>query len=100
MRKYADGTSEVLGLAGDLARLRNGRECTTRDLALAVVVYQRFLKNREVHHVPEPSTSPDMLGFQPSLDERLTGDFEDLLTVAELTQLAAAENPDLADYLR
>ncbi|WP_432095702.1 hypothetical protein [Streptomyces sp. bgisy100] len=75
---------------------------STKDLALAVVVYRRFLVDRELdrHEVEPDSRSPEMLPMAPPVEAHLTGQTAEALDVGELIDLAAQHNPDLADYLR
>ncbi|NUK88542.1 hypothetical protein [Streptomyces lunaelactis] len=84
-------------IAGELARSRNAAVCSSKDLAIAVVVYRKLLVNREFEPVQQPSLSPEMLGFDTSVERLVMGNGE--LEVAELVALAASENPDLAEYL-
>ncbi|MEC4019849.1 hypothetical protein [Streptomyces sp. H27-D2] len=97
-----DGALELLGIAGEIARTRGAQDCSTKDLALAAVVYRRVLLAREIDiDVVEPDNrSPEMLPMSPQLQQSVAGQRPDSLDVDELVALAAEHNPDLADYLR
>lgn len=96
MRQMSKGASEILSIAGELARARGGSECSTKDLAFAVVVYRRLLADRELERVGE--TSSELVFMSASIEGVMTGGGGEL-AVSELVELAMTENPDLAEYL-
>lgn len=90
---------ELLVVAGQVARSRNARELSSRDLALAVVVHRHLQADRDFDSDGSPpSQSPEMLPMAASVARVLTGSPQNP-DVAELLGLAARENPDLAEYL-
>ncbi|WTW98295.1 hypothetical protein OG216_35365 [Streptomycetaceae bacterium NBC_01309] len=90
---------ELLVVAGQVARSRNARELSSRDLALAVVVHRHLQADRDFDGAGSPpSQSPEMLPMAASVARVLTGSPQNP-DVAELLGLAARENPDLAEYL-
>ncbi|NUL06496.1 hypothetical protein HRW07_25330 [Streptomyces lunaelactis] len=97
MRHFSDDTRELLVIAGEIARSRNSMSCSSKDLAIAVVVYRKLREHLDFEPVKRPTLSPEMLGFEASVERLIVGDGE--LEVAELVALAASENPDLAEYL-
>ncbi|MBT2441022.1 hypothetical protein J7E93_13050 [Streptomyces sp. ISL-36] len=97
MRRFTADSREILTIATEIARSRNAAACSSRDVAIAVVVHRRLLAAREFDTVQQPSLSPEMLGFDVSVERLMLGEGE--LEVAELVALAASENPDLAEYL-
>lgn len=97
MREMSEDAREVLALAGEIARIRNAPECTSRDLAIAAVAYRLIAAERD----PEnslPSLAPEMLPLGAPL-ERLLTHATGHVSFSELRELAARENPDLAEYL-
>ncbi|WP_432094064.1 hypothetical protein [Streptomyces sp. bgisy100] len=102
MREMTDGAFELLSIAGEIARSRSAQQCSTKDLALAAVVYRRMLVERriDIDGIEPDSGSPEMLPMAPLLEERLVGQVAATLDVGELIDLAAQHNPDLAEYLR
>ncbi|WP_165329646.1 hypothetical protein [Streptomyces mesophilus] len=93
MRKMSENARDLLMTASDLARLRDGAELSPRDLAMAVIVH-RWERREEAL----PSLSPEQLHMADSVERVLTG-ARGPVDLAELVDLAAAENPDLAEYL-
>ncbi|MER5968193.1 hypothetical protein ABT112_00345 [Streptomyces sp. NPDC002055] len=102
MREMTDGAFELLSIAGEIARSRGAQQCSTKDLALAAVVYRRVLVERmiDIDAIEPDGRSPEMLPMAPPLEERLVSQDAETLDVGELIDLAALHNPDLADYLR
>ncbi|MET7511623.1 hypothetical protein [Streptomyces albidoflavus] len=102
MREMSDGAREILCITGEVARSRGAQEILTKDLAIAAVIYRRLTQDRSLEYEPGPqeTTSPEMLPFGATLTQCLGAATETPIHVFELLDLAAEENPDLADYLR
>ncbi|SCK58352.1 hypothetical protein YW7DRAFT_05540 [Streptomyces sp. AmelKG-E11A] len=97
MREMSQDARELLVLAGEVARIRNAPDCTSRDLAIAVILCRLIAAERD----PEsalPSLSPEMLPLGASL-ERIMTEVSEGVEFSELRDFAAGENPDLAEYL-
>ncbi|MBT2508104.1 hypothetical protein J7I98_19875 [Streptomyces sp. ISL-98] len=97
MREVSKDARELLALAGEIARIRSAPECTSRDLAIAAVAYRLIAAERDPENAL-PSLSPEMLPLGAPLERVLTGT-SGSVEFSELRELAARENPDLAEYL-
>lgn len=97
MREMSQDARELLVLAGEVARIRDAPDCTSRDLAIAAVLCRLIAAERDPESVP-PSLSPEMLPWETSL-ERLMTAMPGGVGFSELREFAARENPDLAEYL-
>ncbi|MGW4031704.1 hypothetical protein ACWEFL_20745 [Streptomyces sp. NPDC004838] len=97
MRELPEEARELLALAAEVARIRDAPECTSRDLAIAAVAQRLIAKERDPEGAP-PGLSPEMLPFGPSLERLLTEPSGEPVS-SGLLEIAARENPDLAEYL-
>ncbi|TGB05760.1 hypothetical protein E2651_24285 [Streptomyces sp. MZ04] len=97
----SDGARDLLGIAQEVARGRGAQECSTRDLAIAAVVYRHMVADRDPDYEdgPQETTSPGMLVMGVSLHRCMASENSGTLHISELLGLAASENPDLSDYL-
>ncbi|QKV95207.1 hypothetical protein HUT19_28605 [Streptomyces sp. NA02950] len=89
---------ELLGMAQEVARLRDAVQLEARDVALAAVIVH-FLRAAEELDAPEAvSLSPEMLPMADAVQEVITvGEGE--LRYAQLIELARRDGAESAEYL-
>ncbi|WP_128381461.1 hypothetical protein [Streptomyces cavernae] len=100
MRDLTPDARTLFFLSQEVTRSRNGRVCTPRDVVFAYVLLKVATPELASGNLAaQASTSPDMVQMGPEITAVIALETPEPVQMAELLDVAAEGNPDLADYL-